>query len=1133
MDPLVVRQAMAIAAAVASGQNIETLPSTAQIMVQNATIRRSSSNHHPSIAVSQQQLPAPVTAPLSAVAGTPTGVMVGTTPTSASPISPTKTAILVGNVTGTSSDGANSGPTGGPRDASERGDVVAASASEKPPNSPPSTRSPPAARAPPARVPPPPQRPPPQRPPVQRPPPIGTGGGAGGSAIGIKKTTPASGGVSYAGRPSSLASPTSTPHLTHPKPIHANSVAVMGGGAGSPLRKSAASLLSPSVLLQKTSFPASSTALVVQQRELMDEKTDSLVGGMVLHRRPRAKVTRSADAIVKMVYGPPRYDFILKYQMNGETSSLRPQKPDPSPSPSQSPQPYTINEGATVNNNTDGGPGGAFPSGKKNHQTWRDAFELKMLHLGFLLEYEQSVERSDEVFVKIITPFWLLCAAAEKVKLRLPLKRPKHPIPLDAYRRKNSTFMRRLLTVIEDPVDLDWQTARFRVDQLHRFRGGFESVSTSEGPGAGAGGEPLHSIQLRFFKQTHRALLSYHLISCLEINIDGVQNQNKPRLEGIDFLLFKSVYTDFFHVHDTDTDFPLRPSFTKLTDMNNNSQFNRAPQSPVGGMMGTTTSPTSPTATKVVPIPPSLRARLVKEWVKRRPWTPQPLDDVREYFGEKAALYFAFFGYYTSWLFVSAVFGIAVVVVGFAEVMQTKEGQPRQWRKLIDNAFTPWYGFIMSLWATLFLEFWKRRNNYLAYVWATNDFESVQHRRFEFKPNIVRRSLVTGKLEPHFPAASRWLRQFITGIVIMVSIVIIVGSVVAQIIFNVWIKYALSLPTTSKDPFYGLATSKDVASILSSLVGLLSVLVLRQTYIPVAVALNRWENYRTDTQFEDAMILKRWIFELININARMFYYVDLFYQLLFIFLGDLIIGRSQETRQKKSERHWFWRKKAKEVYPSPLGSPLEAIQSGSATGSPAEQSTMQQQQQQHVGLHEQHYHDEKLPLYDGFLIDYLAKVIQFSYVTIFVTAFPIGPFFAWINNVIELRGDALKLLLMHQRLIPERAQDIGIWFTILRFVAVIAVTTNATLVAFMSNFFEETWLASITSDTTNWLPLRLAFIMIWHGVIHVVCFLVAYMIPDVPYLVRVARARQRYLENAEKDGDDDDDDGSLSGIVTI
>lgn len=54
-----------------------------------------------------------------------------------------------------------------------------------------------------------------------------------------------------------------------------------------------------------------------------------------------------------------------------------------------------------------------------------------------------------------------------------------------------------------------------------------------------------------------------------------------------------------------------------------------------------------------------------------------------------------------------------------------------------------------------------------------------------------------------------------------------------------------------------------------------------------------------------------------------------------------------------------------------------------------------------------------------------STVIQYSFTTIFVAAFPLAPLLAFINNLFEIRLDAIKMMRLHQRMVPRKAKDIG------------------------------------------------------------------------------------------------------------
>lgn len=61
------------------------------------------------------------------------------------------------------------------------------------------------------------------------------------------------------------------------------------------------------------------------------------------------------------------------------------------------------------------------------------------------------------------------------------------------------------------------------------------------------------------------------------------------------------------------------------------------------------------------------------------------------------------------------------------------------------------------------------------------------------------------------------------------------------------------------------------------------------------------------------------------------------------------------------------------------------------------------------------------------LEDYAEVAIQFGYTALFVSALPFAAAFALISNIVEIKGDAYKLLNLHQRPVPKGCEDIGTW----------------------------------------------------------------------------------------------------------
>lgn len=84
--------------------------------------------------------------------------------------------------------------------------------------------------------------------------------------------------------------------------------------------------------------------------------------------------------------------------------------------------------------------------------------------------------------------------------------------------------------------------------------------------------------------------------------------------------------------------------------------------------------------------------------------------------------------------------------------------------------------------------------------------------------------------------------------------------------------------------------------------------------------------------------------------------------------------------------------------------------------------------------------------------EYLEMVLQYGFVTIFVAAFPLAPLFALLNNILEMRFDAKKLLKFHRRPVTQRVRDIGVWYRILDCIGKLSVITNGFIIAFTSEF---------------------------------------------------------------------------------
>lgn len=65
--------------------------------------------------------------------------------------------------------------------------------------------------------------------------------------------------------------------------------------------------------------------------------------------------------------------------------------------------------------------------------------------------------------------------------------------------------------------------------------------------------------------------------------------------------------------------------------------------------------------------------------------------------------------------------------------------------------------------------------------------------------------------------------------------------------------------------------------------------------------------------------------------------------------------------------------------------------------------------------------------YEGTYDDYLELFIQFGYVFLFSSVYPVAAFWALLNNLVEIRADAFKLCKVFQRPMSRKVKDIGAW----------------------------------------------------------------------------------------------------------
>eukprot|EP00834_Sanchytrium_tribonematis_P000596 NODE_11_length_54881_cov_1.430718.p9 type:complete len:539 gc:universal NODE_11_length_54881_cov_1.430718:12319-13935(+) len=244
-------------------------------------------------------------------------------------------------------------------------------------------------------------------------------------------------------------------------------------------------------------------------------------------------------------------------------------------------------------------------------------------------------------------------------------------------------------------------SAKFYKGKIYDYQGGRKPGSAADDDIA----EDKHILCRQFFKNFHRIMITNNVIGKMHVH-----NYPRPGLKTtVQKLLLDKVIADSMVMHD-------------LNCKEENDKFREG----------------------------VVKRRLHSKWARiTRMFSTQPYEDIRNYFGEKIALYFAFMGFYMKWLIFPSIFGIISLVIGL-----NNPDLATNITVIFDTPFTMAYAVLMGLWSTTFLEFWKRRQNFLAYQWKTWECEDVEIERPEWFATEVEFSTVTWKLEKSYPGTS-------------------------------------------------------------------------------------------------------------------------------------------------------------------------------------------------------------------------------------------------------------------------------------------------------------------------------------------------------------------------------------------
>ena len=473
-----------------------------------------------------------------------------------------------------------------------------------------------------------------------------------------------------------------------------------------------------------------------------------------------------------------------------------------------------------------------------------------------------------------------------------------------------------------------------------------------------------------------------------------------------------------------------------------------------------------------------------------------PIDQIQEYYGPAIAFYFAFMGFLGRWLGALGSLGLSTFLF-------------RLYREdtIDEDEYTPFYGLICFIWAILFFRFWEQKENMLAYKWGTlnvtktvDDIEEdfslerggAGHRRPEFRGQM-RTSPVTGLSELYYPSYRRKFQYFISAVVTVLMLAFAFFAMILSLNLQGYIR-----PRNKWHPFYypRLAVLAEEGAIFDAqsswrcfipvIVHAISILTLNTIYRTVAKRLTDRENHESQRVYENSLILKRFLFEAFDC------YIVLFY--LAFYERDVERLRMELIAVFNIDS---FRRLFMEVI---LPMMLHTVADKKDT---------------------EHPYDLHLDAYEEF-DDYMEIMLQFGYVILFASAYPLASLVMCAAVWVEIRSDCYKLTYLCQKPAGERTSDIGMWRLLLQCMIWFSCLTNCLLFGFTSdqmmhylpNFYirDGEGITHMVQDK-GWITVLIIFglerVLVYLGI------LLHATIPSIPEDLVIQLRRRKYFLSRE------------------
>lgn len=474
----------------------------------------------------------------------------------------------------------------------------------------------------------------------------------------------------------------------------------------------------------------------------------------------------------------------------------------------------------------------------------------------------------------------------------------------------------------------------------------------------------------------------------------------------------------------------------------------------------------------------SLADDIAFNWAK--PWEIS-IESLRNYFGEKIAIYFSFLSFYTLNLMPMAILGIiAQIVINYASLM-------------VSNGMKMAFSFLIIIWSTVFIELWKRKQSLFAVQFGQINSEKAEAERPSFKGQFIR-SIHNDDINVLYFSPKKKILKTIISYFISISILVCVIVCVILILYF-------------KDYLYTCGcvdTSNSLIAAIPSIINSIQIQIFNAIYQNVALSLNEFENHKLLSMYENSLVFKIFAFTFVNTFNSLV--IISFMSSLFPSLDICKISTTGEIDcfqavavQMQTLFLTAFIKNLPELMVPYLK--LYLMQKNKKKSEKLVEHPFFKIDQRIEDQLDKAAYAANLEV-DGTLADYMELVIQFGFLTLFSVNFPISFLLAFITNIAEIQVDKIKIVWFTRRPIPENAKDLGTWFLILDFLSFLSIFFNAALIAYTSSciYLQD-------SNTKN--KVFVLFIIFFLSL----KYLIKILIDDVPERTKIVEMRHNFLKD--------------------